>query len=503
MKSNLRLTKLSVCLLSALLWTSHQLAAQEQEWWFDIELIVFERVQSEPLAEQFDPVAAVPNDYQLNLFNNALYPDISLLVQNLPECEIPEPLPTVASIIERHQLWLEQQQQAAQARLDALTGAGDILSESQYTTDSAQLESVNFLDGETIEPQTVEQDSELSALEQTSSATAEISPAQNVLTTQEEGSSFDENSLDLVPSFTERQQTFIERLAPIEPWEVERRVDCVVASDYLRAEGLTLQNVDDTLPRVERVTKDLGGESWFRADFAHLLPQSERKMDEFARDIERLRNHNILLHTVWRQEVQFGRDVAEGVRLIAGTDWHKPLHDARLAQDKLDEQTASMSNDYTAELDETLAPLLGSEIEPGETADQEDEFFEQLNIQLQQPVTETLINEILFGEEQNSDTENELETPLWQVDGVFKVYLQYINRVPYLHIDNDLVIHTPTKTDTRAVPIEFEGVQLKQLRRVISQQVHYFDHPLVGVIVQIRRHQRPDPIVQETDLSSK
>lgn len=509
MKSNRRRMRLGVCLLSALLFTSHHLVAQEQEWWFDVELIVFERVQSAPLAEQFDTVSRIPSDYQMNLLSDALYPDIRLLVQNLPECEIPETLPTVESIIARHQQWLELQQQEAQLRLDLLTGGAD-------TENTPGPEA----DRDTAIPAAVTQDLAASETEQSLSE----EPITDILTAQQDvisavdeplgtnpqddgvdqdASLTDEEPIVLVPSFTERQQAFIDNLAPIETWEVERRVDCIANSDYLRAAGLTLQTVDDTLPRVARIAKDLEGENWFRSDSPHLLPRSERQLEEFAKDIERLRNHNILLHTVWRQEVRFGRDVADGMRLIAGTDWHKPLHDTQLEQAKLDAQASQEQQDAVAELTTSIDPFAEETSSSEEENLLENDFFEQLNSQLQQPVTQTLINEILFGEEQNAASSNELEVPLWQLDGVFKVYLQYINRVPYLHIDNNLVIHTPTKTDTKGVPIEFKGVELKQLRRVISQQVHYFDHPLMGVIVQIRRHQRPDPIVQETDLLSE
>jgi len=36
------------------------------------------------------------------------------------------------------------------------------------------------------------------------------------------------------------------------------------------------------------------------------------------------------------------------------------------------------------------------------------------------------------------------------------------------------------------------SVPLAEQRRVISTQLHYFDHPLFGFVVQIRRYNRPD-----------
>jgi len=40
----------------------------------------------------------------------------------------------------------------------------------------------------------------------------------------------------------------------------------------------------------------------------------------------------------------------------------------------------------------------------------------------------------------------------------------------------------------------WHSIPFSQNRRVISGEVHYFDHPYMGMIVQIRRYKKPDPI---------
>jgi hypothetical protein len=56
-------------------------------------------------------------------------------------------------------------------------------------------------------------------------------------------------------------------------------------------------------------------------------------------------------------------------------------------------------------------------------------------------------------------------------------------------------------------PNFLQSVNFNQLRRVISKQVHYFDHPLFGMIVRINRYRWPEieqeqEQEQETDIIS-
>jgi hypothetical protein len=65
-----------------------------------------------------------------------------------------------------------------------------------------------------------------------------------------------------------------------------------------------------------------------------------------------------------------------------------------------------------------------------------------------------------------------------------------------LHINTQMFYRIPTQIprqagDTGAPQYRLASFPLQQLRRVISTQVHYFDHPLMGMIVQIRRYERP------------
>ena len=122
----------------------------------------------------------------------------------------------------------------------------------------------------------------------------------------------------------------------------------------------------------------------------------------------------------------------------------------------------------------------------------------------------------LFAGENYADKLSQASADKWAIDGNFKIYLER-----YLFIDSQLIIRQETEQDVTSLatprkelefevvnsendvqilnPKEsFEPIEIKQKtvinevifdqnRRLRSEEVHYFDHPLMGMIVQIRK----------------
>lgn len=135
-----------------------------------------------------------------------------------------------------------------------------------------------------------------------------------------------------------------------------------------------------------------------------------------------------------------------------------------------------------------------------------------LNLQKQQLETVSLNT----SDAVSTELENvQVQVPLsdkWAIDGNFKVYLDH-----YLYIDSQLIIRKEVTEDVKQPePVAIEviddenGVQIAtqdeqqqttvveqqtvikeilfdQNRRLRSEEVHYLDHPLIGIIVQIRK----------------
>ncbi|MEP2652742.1 MAG: CsiV family protein, partial [Paraglaciecola sp.] len=144
--------------------------------------------------------------------------------------------------------------------------------------------------------------------------------------------------------------------------------------------------------------------------------------------------------------------------------------------------------------------------------DSSEEFFRAIESALDDS-TPLNLSELL---NEAPDTIKDEELPIdkagdiWQLDGEVAVYLRNIGRVPYLHIDSDLDYRHPvvkpqeSMEDSETTLISgnydqanfLESVKFDQLRRVISKQVHYFDHPLFGMVVTINRYKWPE--IEET-----
>ncbi|GAA0349412.1 hypothetical protein GCM10009092_12260 [Bowmanella denitrificans] len=225
------------------------------------------------------------------------------------------------------------------------------------------------------------------------------------------------------------------------------------------------------------------------SDSPYLLPPDMLELRQLARDLYRQRGIEPLMHLAWRQNVQFGRSKARPYRLFAGRNFAKsydingyPLPEEKPLLAQQDSDTLATPLDLMAQVEQALAePLVLDNqaevvIQPGQRAD-----------------------------------------ALWELDGLFTLYLQYINRIPYLHIDADMVYRQEGRPglmgtepltlalnggqdiqpDDSAPQYQLYGLKFDQLRRIISKQIHYFDHPLFGMVVEVRRYHKPAPPKEE------
>ena len=223
----------------------------------------------------------------------------------------------------------------------------------------------------------------------------------------------------------------------------------------------------------------------------YLLSTEQLQLSQLARDLYRQRGIAPLMHLAWRQPVKFGRSKAQAVRLFAGRNFAKSYD----------------LNGYPIQPEEQITAQESADA-PVETLD--------LMAQVEQALAGPLVLETQPSE---GLPEAESTNELWELDGLFKVYLQYINRVPYLHIDADMVYRKEgqpglmgTKpmqialaeqgqmapTDTVSGQYQLYGMPFDQLRRIISKQLHYFDHPMFGMVVEVRRYHPPEPPTDDT-----
>ena len=148
------------------------------------------------------------------------------------------------------------------------------------------------------------------------------------------------------------------------------------------------------------------------------------------------------------------------------------------------------------------------------------QLLADLNVINNKPISSESINEIVSSiENQTLDTiihdnpSADTETPLnytphltkpiqpWFLEGFIKVHLDH-----YLYITADLNVFNQndvTKVIENNKADKIKLVNFSQNRRVITGEIHYFDHPYIGMIVQIRRFDPSKPKGEQVSQAIK
>ncbi|GGF70036.1 CsiV family protein [Alteromonas lipolytica] len=434
-------------------------ANDEDKWWFDVEVLLFSRDASvSDLPELFErqQVLSAPKT-EWDLLTAYYQPDITMVFNSLPVCDAPtSPLwaeaPDVDEILRDYYIEPEPEPISESEPTAAISETGADAEFAADTLDEASTEQA------LVDPLAMDTPVEIIEPEI-------IPPAPQAIAGYWLSAVLNEQALT--------------------PVSVKRpRLNCVTSRwPELDTSGDTWQwqQADLYIPPREQTPLYLHGADFERSDGPHLLSTKNLTLDDIYTSIRWRKGIDRLAHFSWRQQVKFGQEKAEKLRLFAGQNFARQFtqNGELRPQDKLDSAAPD------ANLDNSLA-------EPTDT------FFAELNQRLinPQPISfagMTAPPEI--ADDGAQQTASVRLAPIWELDGFIQVFLKYINRVPYLHINSELFYRQPVlaANNLPGTPPAYELVSIpfSQQRRVISTQLHYFDHPLFGMLVQIRRYDRP------------
>jgi hypothetical protein len=504
--------------------------AVEQEWWFDVEVILFERnLEEVNLSEQFKQSRLEqPASNVLDLVTPYLQPDLSYLRAGLPYCRASNrlkvktqyeqdfafPLPVVTTVVSSSSQTDKQQEPQTNQVL---------------SVNSEKVTEENFRYQVATTDIFAKSDDTVSSVQTTDAE--DVNPV----------------NIDLAPKSTlarpSIQVEFIE-------WQVPSEFLCAYAEqvDPSFASMVSLQNDGSGAApsnQIQRVPEIINGTEWQQRREAFLLPTSTMYMNELYEKIKRQRDITPILHVNWRQEVKFGREDAQTFRLFAGENFADQFDANGLAVVKDTDSLFASLNQSTDDFYIPEQELVGL------TPEQQQALLVSINDTAQEAVTEDLFARIAAAladdtpinidqaegltEQQPIKIDPKILKELWRLDGEMTVYLRNVGRIPYLHIDSNIDIRQPIfdpkkaqKTEGLSTHLSGQGaivvnplqqpgslqtdsqqpnflqsVNFNQLRRVISKQVHYFDHPLFGMIVRINRFRWPEEPSKAIDSVSQ
>ncbi|MBQ4828145.1 hypothetical protein J8L84_02485 [Alteromonas sp. MMG017] len=530
----------------------------DDDWWFDVEVIVFERkVAMSALEEQFDLAdsLAIPAT-DADVIGAVITPDISMLKQGIAVCGETNTLK-----------WPE---------FDYFASAT-----SEVNTQPGQLNGQLAGQATGIKPDTAYSN-------QTQTTQTNFADELNVLSLKGSQSFTDAQALTddlsndgLSPEEIAAHWVAFLGLDETETITVPNQPYCVEHKPWLSYYDSKwhIHRPDNRLPAPKELPITPEGSDWPLASHAHLLTKNAQEMSSLSRQIRQNRDLTRLLHVTWRQPVKFGKDNAFNVRLFAGNNFsdefdqdgvqrppQPPLRFGNSAsisdssgsnrfdensyqnlEDKIQRLDVSSGSGSSGsgssgsggsgsgnlsyarsagELNESQGYTQQLASNTATTDTMTSDFFYDLDARLASP-SPILFEDLLaldtadvVDDADESNISAAFRAPIWKVDGNMKVFLKYINRVPYLHIDSELFYRQPipvngqsatslapsiSSTDNRVISDanannvtanaspEYQLVSLpfSEQRRVISNQLHYFDHPLFGMVVQIRRYKRP------------
>ncbi len=263
--------------------------------------------------------------------------------------------------------------------------------------------------------------------------------------------------------------------------------------------GITKEESDDVQPALVHTPES-----------PYLLDQSRLEMTELVKKMRWQKSTKPILHIGWRQPT-LARHLAKPIHLFAGEDFSNQFNEqgqdkARLLveADALAESKMLDQTDMVANIVEQAVDKLPDEVET-----------------INQPLPAINIQEIVAELAQDETTDTK---PLWRFDGFLKIYLNHylfietdfdLRKVEQVeqqiaaddvdNLSNDTVVMTTESQASNMLEYAQQRTRLvnqltshpmKQHRRVRSKEIHYFDHSTMGMIIQIRRFKIPEPITQ-------
>ncbi|KKO44278.1 hypothetical protein WG68_16715 [Arsukibacterium ikkense] len=224
------------------------------------------------------------------------------------------------------------------------------------------------------------------------------------------------------------------------------------------------RQLNTRLPMPSRLPVQLAANSDHHQNTPYLAADSAFALTDLATKINRLPRQQVLLHTVWRQAAVTERQAIPS-RWFAGENYSAVV-------------------DYWGQrLDKAATDAADDALSHAFYAEQQDDLFYAIDTLLDQLNAAGRLENFTADEQhvsQISDSISNVPDEVWQLDGLFKLHLDH-----YLFVNTEFNLRRPAAGS-------IDSVNVKQSRRVISGEVHYLDHPQLGMVLQIRRYQPPE-----------
>ncbi|MFU8784110.1 CsiV family protein [Aliidiomarina sp.] len=259
------------------------------------------------------------------------------------------------------------------------------------------------------------------------------------------------------------------------------------------------------VPTVVSGTQHSSREELLAADIPFLLHQSNFRFNNLRQQFDRRGDTEVLLHTAWAQPV-FARNRGRKMRLLGGRNFSAEYDFFGFPKAR---------SGYAELLEELRYSNVSSNLEhrairaTAATDLATDNMFNDIKT-LFTAIERNAFNFVDYAHRDVNLPQRPSRVPagtpnqVWEFDGLLEIYLvgNFLHIAPEFNLREVITLNPSARSPEQQVDdflnnndnsLKFlRNYTFNQLRRVISHQLHYFDHPHYGMVIEIRR----------TDLSS-
>ena len=511
--------------LSTTLIFSQQLSAADNkkaDRWFEMEVILFSQLGDKAkLKEQFPENTVLPKYKKIiDLLGPYLNPDITSLKQLLPSCDAPN---YADSLINQSITQINEQPYYVEKSLVELK-------ESIVTIDSdssIQTSPTRFSDGTNTQKST-DTEEEFSKDKYREDENSEQSHRVNLTTETNdiEGIALSEQSIVLNAEELEQQTLLLkEAQAEFSPIQFSyadetasfTQLICTISVAQFKEfnQSITHSNYENyTAFNIDKVPSIINNNEDVYTDNDYLLSEESLQLKDIVKQLTRSQNFRPLLHLGWRQKTKT-KELAVPMKIIAGENFgYHYEQELKKFQQQL-KQAETQEDVLNKALFNT--PVI-EELSEGALKQQAlNERLQELIVKLPNLPTDTIslldeVNKDITQTNAMLNSTNMLAAPIkppqnWTLDGFLKVEVDF-----YLHITADINVMNMSLAQLATQQLipesnERESTQLKTInfkqdRRVRSKEIHYFDHPYMGMIIRILPYKKPIEVIDEVEEST-
>jgi len=522
----MKLNRINIFLATALLSQSSSAAIKTYEnTWFEIEVILFSQLGDKSrLKEVFPETSTLPNYPKvIDLLGPYLQPDILSLKQLLPNCQQNKyPLNLINQAADLPNLFTQKTLTEISETLSATDeGTNNDISDGTNITnnitndevfdknidensnesfnDNSNKNNQSLADSTRLQEQYIlnsfqqETEDEQAANSQPVVAPADIQENTNGLLEQTLSLPLTQEQIALVAQakqhfsaikFNYSSQSFAEEL-------------CAIDKSTFDSYQQTQSRFSYTGFPVDSIGLTLDGAEDYTTTEPYLLSKDSLKLKSIVNQLRRSRDFKPLLHLGWRQITKL-KNLAIPVHLFAGDnlDYHYQ-ESLALYQQQLNE---------SLQQEQTINDILFSDQQISGLTAEEQAIQERIKLIVEQAdVDDKELTQILEELEvgalalKSNDALMLAKKPLppvqsWSIDGFLKIEVsRYLHLTADFNVVDTSLAEQATKRLQPDNDLTVKSIRFQQNKRMRSKEIHYFDHPYMGMIVQIRRHKQLPP----------